>query len=95
MSQAKINWRPPSDLAPVGVSLRDTCRLGIGSCRGPTQSLRRLEHAACLLGLGIVWLHASHLKLDIFIILSNFACKSLLDEQRFLERTAKVCRKFY
>ena len=26
MSQAKINWRPPSDSAPVDVSLRDTCR---------------------------------------------------------------------
>jgi hypothetical protein len=65
MSQAKINWRPPNDLAPVGVSLCDMCLLGIGSRRGPSQSLCRLEHAVCLLGLGIVWLHASHLKLDI------------------------------
>jgi len=74
MSQAKINWRPLSDSAPVGVSLCDTCRSRIWKPSGPSRSLFRLAHAVCLLGLGIVWLQAYHLKLDIFIILSSFAC---------------------
>ena len=74
MSQAKINWRPPSDLAPVGVSLRDSCRSRNWKPLGPSRSLRRLVHDVRLLGLGIVWLQAHHLKLDIFIILNRFAC---------------------
>ena len=73
MSSLKINWRPPSDSAPVDVSLRDTCRSRNWKPSRPSRSLRRLVHAACLLGLGIVWLQARRLKLDIFIILSSFA----------------------
>ena len=74
MSQAKINWRPPSDSAPVGVTLRDSCRSRNWKPLGPSRFLRRLVHDVCLLGLGIVWLQARHQKLDIFVILSTFAC---------------------
>jgi hypothetical protein len=73
MHQAKINWRPLSNLAPFGVSLCNTCRSRNWKPSGPSRSLRRLAHAACLLGLGFVCLHARHLELDIFIILSSFA----------------------
>jgi hypothetical protein len=51
-SQTQINWRPPIDLAPVGLSLHDACSAGTRErdYARPSTSLRVLAPPACPAG---------------------------------------------